>query len=90
MDRLTQADYVDGKLVHVGDEAHLKDGDNICRCTAAPEITERLRDHLNGSTLRAFGTADWLRHADGRWALQAFSIDNFIPLDDKPLDQVLK
>lgn len=90
MDRLAQADYIDGKLVHIGDEAHLRDGDNTSRCKADAEITERLRAYLNGTTLRAFGTATWLRHADGRWELQAFSIDNFIPLDDKPLDQVLK
>jgi hypothetical protein len=90
MDRLSQADYIDGKLVVVGDETRLKDGDSIYSCTAGPEIVEELRAYLDGSTIRAFGTADWLRHADGRWELQAFSIDNFIPLDDKPLDQVLK
>ena len=90
MDPLTQSDYVDGKVVHVGDEVHLKDGDSIYRCTADEDVTGRLQPYLNGPTLRAFGTATWLRHPDGRWELQAFSIENFTPLDDKPLDQVLK
>ena len=90
MDRLTQADYIDGKIIYVGNEPHLRDGDHSYSCTATPEVHERLRSYLNGPTLRAFGTATWLRHADGRWELQAFSIDNFIPLDDRPLDQVVK
>jgi hypothetical protein len=87
---MTQPDYIDGKLIHVGTEVQLKDGESVHRCSASAEVIASLSPYLNRTTLRAFGTATWLRHGDGRWELQAFSIENFTPLDDKPLDQVLK
>ena len=93
MDPLTQPDYVDGKIAYLpggGGVVQLEEDGTIYRCTVSAEVAERLRPYLNGPTIRGFGTAEWLRHADGHWELQTFSIENFTPLDDKPLDQVLK
>jgi hypothetical protein len=93
MDPLTQPDYVDGKVTSLADKdgiVHLEENGTIYRCTLSAETAARLRAFLNGSTVRAFGTATWLRHSDGRWELQGFSIENFTPLDDKPLDRLLK
>jgi hypothetical protein len=93
MDALTQPDYVDGKILHLaasGGVVDLDDSGTTYRCAVSAEVADRLRPHVNGGTVRAFGTAEWLRYPDGRWSLQAFSIESFTPLDDKPLDQVLK
>jgi len=93
MDPLIQPDYVDGKITHSPDESgvvQLEEEGTTYRCTATVEVSERLRPYVNGPTIRGFGTAEWLRRPDGRWELQAFSIENFTPLDDKPLDQILK
>jgi hypothetical protein len=92
MEPLTQPDYVDGKITFLSDDGivHLKPNGTIYRFAVSAEVLERLRPYLNGPTIRGFGTAEWLRHADGHWQLKKFSIENFIPLDDKPLDQVLK
>jgi hypothetical protein len=93
MDALTQPDYVDGKIAHLavdGGAVHLDEAGTTYHCTVSLEVAERLRPYVNGATIRAFGTAEWLRHPDGRWLLQAFSIENFTPLNDKPLDQVLR
>jgi hypothetical protein len=95
MEPLTQPDYVDGKVIHIGGgeediAVQLQENGITYRCTAVSELRQALKPHLNGPTLRAFGTATWMRHADGQWELQAFSIATFVPLDDKPLDQVLK
>ena len=91
MDPLTQPDYLDGKLIHIdGSTARLSESGTIYHCTASSHIFSQLHGHLNGPTIRAFGTATWLRDADGRWKLVAFSIENFRPLDDRPLHEVLK
>jgi hypothetical protein len=93
MEPLTQPDYLDGKVVQLPDTdgvVDLEENGTIYRCTVSAEVNERLRPYLNGPTIRGFGTAKWLREPDGQWVLQAFSIENFTPLDDRPLDQVLK
>jgi hypothetical protein len=92
MDALTQPDYVDGKIAHVGADGvvHLDQGGTTYRFVVSAEVADRLRPYVNGGTIRAFGIAEWLRYPDGRWLLRKFSIESFTPLDDKPLDQVLK
>jgi hypothetical protein len=93
MEPLTQPDYLDGKVVQLTDTdgvVDLEENGTIYRCTVSAEVSERLRPFLNGPTIRGFGTAKWMREADGQWVLQGFSIENFTPLDDRPLDQVLK
>ena len=93
MDPLIQSDYIDGKIAHVADSGgvvHVDENGTTHRCTVSEEDAARLRPFVGGPTLRTFGTATWMRHSDGQWELQAFSIENFTPLDDRPLDQVLK
>ena len=93
MHSLTQPDYLDGKVTHIPDDGgvvQIEEEGTIHRCTVSTELAERLRPYINGPTIRGFGTAEWLRRPDGRWELLTFSIENFTPLDDKPLGQVLK
>ena len=93
MDALTQPDYVDGKIAHVaadGGVVNLDECGTTYHCAVSAEIADRLRPYVNGGTVRAFGIAEWFRYPDGRWLLQKFSIESFTPLDDKPLEQVLK
>ena len=91
MDPITQPDYVDGKLIHAGGgEIHLQEDGTIYKCSATAEMVTALQFHLNRSTLRVFGMATWMCRADGLWDLQAFSIENFTPLDDTTLEEVLQ
>ena len=68
---------------------HLNDGGAIHRCTANPQIAQKLAPYLNGSSIRVFGTASWIRHAAGGWELQRFFVENFVPLEDKLLGDAL-
>lgn len=91
---VTQPDYLDGELIllSAGDKrvaVHLNDGGTIHRCTANPQIAPKLAPYLNGSSIRVFGTASWIRHAAGGWELQRFEVEEFVPLDDQPLGEAL-
>jgi hypothetical protein len=94
MDRVTQPDYVDGRLVFVGAEdetvpVHFQEGDTIHKCRASVETARKIASHLNATSLRAFGTATWLRHSSGVWELEEFVVDDFMLLDEKSLAEVL-
>ena len=94
MDPVSQPDYLDGQLVHVGGEdtsvsVHLREEGTTHKCTTTPEMAKNLTAFLNGPSLRAFGTATWIRHQDGRWELQSFLVENFMPLEDKTLAEAL-
>jgi hypothetical protein len=93
MEPLSQPDYLDGKVIQLPDAGgvvHLEENGTTHVCAVTAEVRERLRPYVNGPTIRGFGTAEWLRKPEGQWELKAFSIESFTPLDDKPLDQVLK
>lgn len=94
MDLLNQPDYLDGQLVHVGGETesvqvHFREEGTTHRCTTNREMAKSLAPFLDGPPLRAFGTATWIRHPDGRWQLQSFLVENFMPLENKTLAEAL-
>jgi hypothetical protein len=41
-------------------------------------------------TLRFHGIGSWIRHGSGAWELKSFRIHDFEPLEDAPLEDVIK
>lgn len=94
MDPVRQPDYLDGELVQIGGKnepvpVHFHEDGTIHKCTTSREMAGKLEPFLNGPPLRAFGMATWIRHPDGRWELQDFFVENFMPLEDKTLGEAL-
>lgn len=87
---------LDGVVVKIGaaDGAvpvWLQDGDgplHVCETTV--QTSMRLAAHGCQSPIRAHGTGTWTRADDGTWRMQAFRIDDFEPLDDRPLAEVVR
>ena len=52
-------------------------------------LARRLESYLYGPPIRAFGTANWVRHEVTGWELQRFFIEEFVPLEDKTLARAL-
>jgi hypothetical protein len=91
MEPLMQQDYLDGKVVGIAKGmVRLEDGGTDYNCTAPAAIAEQLQPHLNGSTVRVFGAATWLRDVNGQWILRTFSIEHFVTLEDSSLAEILK
>ena len=94
MEPVSQPDYLDGRVVHVGAEnesvpVHLGENGTIHECTANVEVARRLLSLLNGSIIRAFGTASWTRNESGVWKLVKFSIEEFMELEDRTLAEAV-
>ena len=94
MSPINQPDYVDGELIHVGGEdetvsVHLREEGTLHRCTTSVQMARRLESYLYGPPIRAFGTANWVRHEVTGWELQRFFIEEFVPLEDKTLARAL-
>lgn len=88
-----QPDYLDGDVIHVGGPAnhdvHLRDAGTVYRCTASAQTAGRLALYLHKQPVRVFGTSSWIRHDTGGWELQRFFIEDFVPLENKPLREAL-
>lgn len=69
----------------------LKDGDAPPHiCEASVEMSTRLAAYYRKGIIRVHGIGTWLRGPDGVWGMQKFRIDDFDPLDDKPLVDVVR
>lgn len=56
---------------------------------ANESVARGLLPHCWGGMLRFSGEGTWIRHGDGRWELKTFRIDDFQPLSDEPLSDVI-
>jgi hypothetical protein len=92
--RSEQPDYLDGFVAAGGPSAdslavQLRGTDRVYSCTASEEVARRLAAVGSATPIRAFGTAAWTRQDGGGWALDAFSIEEFVTLDDRSLADAL-
>lgn len=87
---------IDGQVVSVGGRdttAHaiLQDGDiTYSGISMQREVARELARFLYGPKLRLIGSGRWERHHDGGWKLLEFRVDRFEPLDERPLEEVLR
>ena len=91
---VTQPDYLDGELIHVGGEdeplsIQLREEGTIHKCTTDTATAKKLGAYLDGPPVRVFGTATWNRREAGGWQLKTFVIENFMPLENKTLQEAL-
>lgn len=87
---------VDGQVVSIGGKdmtAHaiLQDGEiTYSNLSMKRDLARELGRLLYGPKIRLIGSGRWERHPDGSWKLLEFRVDHFEPLDERPLDEVLR
>lgn len=91
-----QAGHIDGRVYriegrdetkHVG----VRDGDRDYGSLVTTEaVALRLRHMMWDRMLRFHGVGSWIRHGNGAWELKSFRINDFEPLDDASLEDVVK
>ncbi len=87
---------LDGVLIRIGgrDETipvWLRAGEVEYYCQVRNEdVARRLAPHFLGGTLRVHGSGKWIREENGTWTLQQFDIEDFEPLDDSSLVDVVE
>jgi hypothetical protein len=84
---------IEGRVYSIGgkDETvnvHLINGETELRCEVSVAVARRLGPHLLGGTVRLFGHGLWIR-IDGEWQMKSFAADDFIPLEDSPLQSAI-
>jgi hypothetical protein len=84
---------IEGQVYSIGgkDETiniHLRNGETELRCVVSIELARKLGPHLLGGTVRLFGHGLWSR-IDGEWQMKTFAADDFIALDNSPLQATL-
>jgi hypothetical protein len=84
---------LDGEVVRVGGvdrriPVTLKNGKLTYYCSATKELAKRISKHLFEGYVRVYGTGKWRRHADGRWEMDEFLIDDFEHLDESRISVV--
>jgi hypothetical protein len=90
-----QLGTIDGQLISIGGRdatvpARVQDGDLIYRCNTTRAVARELGQHLFGPQMRFVGAGTWTRSEDGIWALKVFDIQSFEPLDEAPLQSVVR
>lgn len=93
-DPVIQHDTLDGVLIGLGgrDESvpiHLMDGDKVYKCNTTRTRAKEMAHYIFGPILRVNGMASWRRDADGAWRLNTMDIEDFHPLDDAPVTEVI-
>jgi hypothetical protein len=92
---ITQHDNIQGEIVQIGgrDETisvHVRDDKETHICTTTREMGRELAQHLF-QHVRLFGTAKWIRQANGKWKLITFTIEApAIPLSNSGLKAALQ
>lgn len=76
--------YGDDVSVGLEDETSLA-GRIVVRADLARELGNHFHRHV-----RLSGRGRWRRNTDGQWCLEHLDVTDFTPLDDKPLDDVLR
>lgn len=93
---ITQPTTVDGVVIKIGgrDETipvSLRNQEGkviLCEIRGEANAKELSRHYL-GNPLRAHGTGRWIRHVDGTWKIELFTIESYEELDTTPLDEIL-
>jgi hypothetical protein len=85
---------IDGVLIRIGGRddtipVWLKDGEVEYHCQAREEVARRMAPYYLDGTLRVHGSGKWMREENGAWVLQQFDIEDFEPLDDSSLVDVV-
>jgi hypothetical protein len=89
-----QEGTLDGLVVRLGGindpvPVHLESDEGSYLCYASRSVARELAKHMFDIPLRVFGQGRWLRTAEGKWILEAFTIRDFQPLNDEPISSVL-
>jgi hypothetical protein len=89
-----QEGTLDGVVVRLGGIndpvlVHLESDEGSHLCYATRSVARELARHIFDIPLRVFGQGRWLRTAEGKWILEAFTIRDFQPLNDEPISSVL-
>lgn len=93
---IRQETAVQGTLMRVGGTQESStvllqtdDGEVISGCYANRTLAKELAAHLY-EPVRLSGVGTWSRATDGRWSLERMQVQSFYPLDDKPLNDVIR
>ncbi|WP_186418864.1 hypothetical protein [Bosea sp. CS1GBMeth4] len=92
---LRQETTIQGRLVRLqgnGDDVSVGLDDEeglIGRIVVRAELARELGNHFHRH-VRLSGRGRWRRNAEGQWCLEHLDVAGFVPLDDKPLDDVLR
>jgi hypothetical protein len=91
----TQLEELYGVVIVVGGTSdplpvHLQDEDVVHLCEAPRSLAREIAAHIFGPPLLVSGIARRSRGADGEWKTRSFRIQEFRPLDDRPLVEVVR
>ena len=89
-----QPGTVDGVPIVIGGEkdpvpVHLEDRDRIHNCYAKRTVARQIAAFIFTTPVRASGLGVWRREESGLWVMERFLIQDFKPLDDASLSDVV-
>jgi hypothetical protein len=91
---ISQRGSIDGEIVRVGGFQNVVpimlrcDGEELAGCWAKKSIAKALA-HKLFEPVRLFGTGRWNRNDEGKWKLDIFRVESFVPLRDVSLSEAL-
>ncbi|MEO5923581.1 MAG: hypothetical protein ABIR70_07120 [Bryobacteraceae bacterium] len=90
---LSEVSEIQGELIQVGgrDETisvYLRNEGDVYICTATKEQGRQISNHLF-TPVRVRGAAKWIRRENGKWKLLSLVLDNFTPLQLRPLSEAI-
>jgi hypothetical protein len=91
---VSQRGSIDGEVVRVGGFQNVVpillrcDGEELPGCWAKKSLAKALA-HKLFEPVRLFGTGRWNRNEEGKWKLDIFRVENFVPLRDVSLSEAL-
>jgi hypothetical protein len=91
---ISQRGSIDGEVVRVGGLQKIVpimlkcEHDDLSGCWASRNIAKQL-GHKLFEPVRLFGTGRWNRNEEGKWKLDIFRVESFIPLRAASLSQAL-
>ena len=103
IDRLVEPEFgpfnepgtIDGVVIRVGGQTdrvpvHLQTRTGFeSHCQATRDVARELAKHIFGLELRCIGVGRWYRDRTGNWEMRRFMISEFVPLDTRPLPEVV-
>lgn len=86
---------IEGEVIGVAgrDETvqiYLREGERMYTCTGNKEKARALAQYLFEGRVRIFGEGRWKRNKTGKWELERFAVDNFIPMKTDSAEEVAK
>jgi hypothetical protein len=91
---ISQRGSIDGEVVRVGGLQNVVpimlkcEQEELSGCWAKKEIAKALA-HKLFEPVRLFGTGRWNRNDDGKWKLDIFRVESFVPLRNSTLSEAL-